>query len=412
MPPPGGGMPPPGGGMPPPGGGMPPPGGGMPPPGGGMPPPGGGMGGYPPGPYGGPGAPAGAMPGGYGPVGPGGYGGPPGGPPPKKGKGLLVLGILGGLLVVGGIVVAMVMLLGGGSRQVSKAYAHLPEGCDAVIHVDVKGLLAVPSVKEHLLPALDKKAKESEDASKGARFLLTAGLDPRKDITGVAVCLDNISPTGAPPDFVVVMGGDLVEGGILDALDKHGDPTKYKKSVDKDGLRVVEYTEDDVVITQAPDAALVLASSMALLKKGVGTSKAYKDVYDLPLGSHVAGIVTQSTVQSLATIASATGGPFGSELNGAGRIELSANLDSGKVRAELDLASASEAEALVKTLRELRKGIDSVPGVDPEISKIVAESKIVSQEKKLIVQLTIPKQLIDQGVKELAKQIESADDEI
>lgn len=94
----GGGGPygPPGGG----GYGGPPPGGGYPPPGGG--PPGGyGPPGAPPPGYGGP--PAGG-PSGYGPPQPyGGYpGGPPAGPPPKKSKALLLVGLgCGGLILLG-----------------------------------------------------------------------------------------------------------------------------------------------------------------------------------------------------------------------------------------------------------------------------------------------------------------------
>jgi len=134
--PPGGGGgyggPPAGGG----GGGYPPPGGA--PPGGGYPPPGG----APPGGYGGPpgyGPPAGGPPG-YGPPQQnyGGYPGGPGGPPPKKSKALLFVGLGCGVLILLGIAGSVVSYFFMKSKMEDAQSAIANFGADS-------GVLAAPA---------------------------------------------------------------------------------------------------------------------------------------------------------------------------------------------------------------------------------------------------------------------------
>ena len=259
-------------------GGMPP-GGGYPPPGGAMPP-----GGMPPGGMrlpvvdGGPGGmPAGAQPRlpavpvvpmelrvapGYGPMG--------GGQPPKKGgKGLLIGGIIGGRRSRSGVIIGAVIfcLLGGSDRKISsKAHEHLPDSCDAVIRVDIKrSARHVDSVKEHVMPVLDKKAKESEDAGKRREVsCMTAGprsrarTSPRR--SSASPTSTSASPAASPtwwPSSVAI----IVDGGILDAIDKHGDKDKWaKKSVEEGrSARHRAQGRQRCYVTQADDAALIIS---------------------------------------------------------------------------------------------------------------------------------------------------------
>ena len=354
--------------------------------------------------------------GGYPPPG-GGYGappgyGPPGGPPPKKGgKGLLIGGIIAGLLLVGGIVVALVFVLGGGSKISSKAHEHLPDSCDAVVRVDLKGLLETESVKEHVVPVLDKKAKDSEDAGKMAKFLITARLDPRTDLTEAVVCVTNVTAgiaTGQP-DFVAIIGGDLVDGAILDAIDKHSDKDKFKKSADKDGLRVIEHKEESVYVTQADDAALIVASKMDLLKDATKTGDHYKKKYSIPLKEQMVAVVSKSTVGALSGLAAAAG-PL--DFSGIGRIVVTASLDPGQLGGKLQMGSKDEARKLRDGLHGLLQDAkkDGLP--DPDANALLDDAKVSSKGDEVLLKVPLPKKLVDEAVKGFAKGLDEADDEI
>ena len=350
--------------------------------------------------------------GGYG--GPPGAGyGPPGGQPPKKGgKGLLIGGIIGGLVLVTIIVVALVFLLGGGSKISSKAHEHLPDSCDAVVRVDIKSLLETESVKEHVVPVLDKKAKDSEDAGKMAKFLITAGLDPRKDLTEAVVCFTNVTAgiaTGKP-DFVAIIGGDLVDGGILDAIDKHSDKDKFKESAEKDGLRVIEHKQESIYVTQAEDAALVVASKMDLLKEATKTGDHYKKKYSIPLKEQMVAVVSKSTVGALSSLAGAAG-PV--DFSGIGRIVVTASLDPGQLGGRLQMGSKDEARKLRDGLHGLLQGAKKGGGIpDPDAKALLEEAKISSKGDEVLIKVPIPKKLVDEAVKGFAEGLDEADDEI
>jgi hypothetical protein len=374
-----------------------PPGGGYPPAGG---PPGGG---YPPAGYGGPGMPAGAQPG-Y-----GGPGGPMGAAPPKKGKGLLIGGIIGGVLLLA-IIAGVLFFALSGSKKTSKAHEHLPASCVAVVRVDIKGLLDVDAVKEHVRPVLDKKAKESEDASKMARFLITAGLDPRKDLHEAVVCLASVNLLGGEPDIVAIVGGDLVQDGILDALDKHGDKDKFAKSTDKKGMRVVVHKQESLFITQADDAALIISNKMSLLKKATETGDFYKKEYDIPLKEQVVGVLTKKLLTTLTALAAAT--PLGGDVGGVGRVVVTGSLDPGQLGARLQMGSKDEArklrDSLNTMLQEIKKG--GVP--DPKGQQLLEGAKVKSKGDEVLLEVPVPKKMIEDGVKDFAKAIDEADEEI
>jgi hypothetical protein len=418
MPPPGGGYPPPGGPMgPPPGGGYPPPGGPMGPPGGGYPPPGGPMGppggGYPPpgGPMGpgGPGGPVGASP--------IGYGGPPGGPGPKKKGGsgaliaiVLVVGVL--VLVGGGLGIAAALgVFSGGSKIKSVAHDHLPKGCQAVVRVNIKGLLKTPALKKHVVPALDDSAKESEDADKFALFLIAARLDPKKDLKEMVLCVKNMGAD--EPTFAAVLGGKLLENGIVDALETQGDKEKFKKAKDVGGLRVIEGKDDPVFITQASDAALVFGNKLGLVKSAAKTGNNHKKLYELPLDEQIVAVITADAVQELSDKAGKQN-PLSAAMKGAGRVVLTASLDTGKVTARLGMPDKEAAEELAEAIKSLIAAVQKTPGgiPDKDAAGLLAKAKIKAVGKELVVSVKIPQKLIEQGAKEVAKGIRRADEEL
>ncbi len=339
-----------------------------------------------------------------------------GAPPKKGGSGALiaVFAVLG-LLVLGGLGVGAYLLFGGGTHYDSVAHEHLPKDCEAVIRIDIEGLTKVPAIKEHVIPAIDEKAKESEDASKMARFLLTAELNPKKDLSELVICVTNIDPSGDEPDVIAVVGGHLLENGIIDAIAKHGKKDKFKKPVEEDGLKIIETKDEPVFVTQAGDAALVISNRKKLLKKATKTGKAFED-YDIPLDEQIVGIIPADTVRELAKSAG-RGLGLGSQLDDAGRIILTVTLDPGKIGGRLEMPSKRAAKELATMLNESLNAMKQMPGGaaafgDPMAAAMLSGAKIKSKGKELVIEVAIPDKLIEKFAKEIAKGIREADEEI
>jgi len=339
---------------------------------------------------------------------------PPGGPPPKKGGAAkFVIAGLGGLVLITAIIVGAVVIFGG-SHLDSVAHQHLPKGCEAVIRVDISGLMKVPAIKEHVVPAIDEHAKDSEDAGKLAAFLLTAQLNPKEDLKEIVVCVKNIDG-GDEPDVLAIVGGHLLDKGIIGALDKHAKKGKFKKPVDEDGLIFVEGKEDEVFIGQVSDAALVVSNKKGLMKKAADTGDAYKEVYKIPLEEQIVAVIPKETVKGLSKQA---GGPFKAKLKGAGRVVVSATLDPGKVGARLEMPSKSAAKELRDAINEFVDQMKQLPGgaaaagMNPMAAAMLDDVKVKTKGKDLVVEIAIPDKYIEDFAKKVAEEIGEADEEI
>jgi hypothetical protein len=426
--PPPGGAPPGGGGYgPPPGappGGMPP--GGMPP--GGMPP-----GGMPPG-----GMPPGGMPPGGAPPGAGGYGPPPGGPPggppgmvppgggavmasppgasasEKKGgcggKGILIIGVLAVLfllLACGGTAAAawyfdvLGAVFGGGK---SVAQKHLPDDCEIVAHMDVKGLMETPAVKKHVVPALDEAVKKDPESDKLAAFFRSAQLNPKKDLHGAVVCMKNLG--GSEPDVLVVIGGNIRPGKVISALEKHADPDEFNKPTTIDGMKVIEAKDEPVMIAQADDGAILFSNQKSLLKSGRKTSSAWKK-YELPLNEQMSVVMTKDAAQAMNKLAG-PGNPLGNSASSLGRGEASLSLDTGKISIKFDVGSDSDAKEMADSINQLLKMAKDGPAMGGDEKEFVESVQIQAEGNVLSGTATLPKKMIEEAAEEFAEGVEEA----
>jgi len=316
------------------------------------------------------------------------------------------------VLVGGGLGVAAALgVFSSGSKLKSVAHQHLPKSCQAVVRVNIKSLLKTPAVKKYVVPAIDEKAKESDDADKLARFLITARLDPKKDLKEMVVCFKELDAD--QPTFVAVLGGTLLENGIVDAIERHGDEDKFKKPKEIGDLRVIEGKDDPVFLTHASDAAFIFGNQLALVKSAAKTGDNHKRRYDLPLDEQVVAVITEDAVVELATQAGKDN-PLQDAMKGAGRLVLSTSLDTGKVTARLGMPDKKAAEDLVEAIKDLITLMKKAPGGIPDATAadLVDKATIKAVGKDLVVSVKIPQELIEQGAKEVAKGIRRADEEL
>lgn len=340
--------------------------------------------GAPPGGYGG----GGYGGGGYGGGGPGGYGGPPAGgfgpaggpsilggggpapagggygPPKKKGSGGLVALIVVAVLLLGGIVGLMVFLLAskGGvisadpsslpAKQASAAYKHVPQGCDVVVRANVAQMMDVPAVKTHLLPVLEEmqlSAATDPDARDADELLSSAGIDAKKDLKDVAVCVKGVSLPKSQQKVLLVLGGDLRPETVVAAWEKVDRRTAERPAVTRSDGRAVGRARmqdgDTIIAGQAADAAIVLTNDEGLFAGAVKESSAYQTDYALPVTSEASVSVGPAVMRD--AVAGGGPNPFLRDLNAITRIVGTASLAEARLELRLGTSSAQAAKGLL-----------------------------------------------------------------
>ncbi len=330
------------------------------------------------------------------------------GPPAKSGgKGLIIaIGVLVGVLLIAGGVLLAWKFMGGSS---SVAHEHLPKGCDAVVRIDFEGLMSVPAIKKHVLPAISKKASKAKDSGKVAKFFWDAGVNPKTDVKEAVLCVANINPASPEPEVVAVIGGSFKKNAIVDAIDKHDKKDKFKDPKKKGGLKVLEAKDKKVFITQADDGALLVGSKWKLVKKASKTSSNHKKTYKLPLDEQIVGIITAKAIGRLSALA----GKMGSSLSGAGQMTFTISLKPGKIGATLVMPSAKAASDLATQLTAMLTMAKASAGtLPPEAKETVDGATVKADGKKVIATAPISKAAITEGAKQFAKGLKKADDKI
>ena len=350
---------------------------------------------------------------GFAPQGPPGYA-PAGGMPPKKGKGglIAVIVILVVLLLGGAGAAVYFLVLGGGfGKSNSKAYSHLPSGCEAVVRLDVGGVLKADAFKKHVLPAIEEQGKGDDDTKKFDAFLKDAGIDPKKDVKDVVLCATNL--TGGEPDVVVVIGGEFSSGAIVPAMQKHAKAGELKDPRDVDGLTIVEGKKDPFIVTQASDGAILFGNKLDLIKSAAKAKGGHKE-YDLALDKELVAVVTAKAVQK----AMSQGGgsnPFAAMMKTAGKFMLSASLSSNTLEARITMGSnadAQEAATGLGAFLELAKAGAAEGGAKggPEAigQEIIKSLKLTADGKDVVAKITMAASTVEDLAKEMAKGIREA----
>jgi hypothetical protein len=334
-------------------------------------------------------------------------------PPAKKsGTALAVVLILVGVVVLAAAGLGVYLFFLRGKKHDSIAHTHLPASCKAVAVVDVRALLEVPSVKEHVVPAIDEKARRDENAGKLAHFLLTAQLNPKKDLKEIAICVEELA---LRPKFVAIVGGRLLERGFVDALEQHGKEEKFHPPKDVDGLRVIEAKERDAYVTQAADAAILLGNDLDLVKKAAARSDAF-EAYALPLDQTMVGVIPAATMAEIAgRITPMLALIGGGALPPFGRAEVTLTLEPGKLGGRMELATDAAAAEVAQKLNQIVAAVSLLPPMMNPTGipiDILRQAVIQAQGKAVVLTLPIPQETIESVMKEIAARIRRADDEV
>jgi len=333
------------------------------------------------------------------------------------GKALLIGGGLVVMALVGCGGVGVALFACGGFDQLkglamgkstSVAHEHLPGNCEAVIRVNVASLLAVPAVKERIVPALDEQVRRDPDAGKLAAFLTTARLDPKRDLEEAVVCLLDVD--SKEPEVLAIIGGSLKRNGVVEALQLHADKDEIKPLREVSGLKIIEARDEPFFISQAADGAILLANKESLLFLAEKPSQAY-EAYELKLSEQASGLVTAAAMRSI-NDGLGPRNPLGATTRNLGKAMLTVSLDTGKVSARVCFGTANDASEAAGAANVLLGGARREPMPDLSQKELVDSLTVRAEGEEVVGELVLPKRMIDDAAREIAEGIREADQKL
>jgi hypothetical protein len=135
------------------------------------------------------------------------------------------------------------LLAGAAATQAAAPDKYMPDNTEMVMFVDVKALLASGVVKKHA----EKEMNDLFEQPQVAEILRALGLEPRKDINSVTICVSKVEidvgggrPDGKAEALILVRGAykpDQIHKTLAEGI--KGDPNKLSSS-EYSGMKVYE----------------------------------------------------------------------------------------------------------------------------------------------------------------------------
>ncbi len=221
----------------------------------------------------------------------------------------------------------------------AKAAAHLPSDCEIGVHFQVGKLISNAAFQKDVVPSLDEmlatEKPKDKDFADFQGFMKDAGLDWKKSIQDVAVCVTSLEKS---PQWALAIGGDIKPDSILPALEKHQGKSKLEP-IDVGGVKGLGDKKGSIV--QLSDGTIVFSETKDFLAKlvpsGDGASK-----LKLDLGKELSFAVSEAGMKA----AFATGKKAPDEFQAIQHVEGSIDLGSGKAVVRLATGSAEAAKKL------------------------------------------------------------------
>lgn len=281
----------------------------------------------------------------------------------------------------------------------SAALAHLPGKCDAVMRIDLAGILGVPAFKSKVVPALEemKKGEPKDEKAKEAKaFLADAGIDPLTDVKEIAVCLRDLNAANpADQKITLVIAGTFKPGAVVPALEKNAKSGKYTVE-ELDGTKVIVDGSKTMFLAQASDGAIVMSYSKESLTDSLKTSDAAA-AFNVPVDASIAVVMPG---EFLKTAMAGKGSPFAAQADKTQRAVLALNL--GKPDLELrvgmtDDKSATELAGAAKMIfGQMMQG--EAPQGDPmaPVMAVLKTATIDSKGTDAVLSVAIPAGKLDE----------------
>jgi hypothetical protein len=276
------------------------------------------------------------------------------------------------------------------------ALSHLSDDCQIAAHIDLGQLIANPSFQKEIVPGLDDVlATESKDKDFGKfqAFLKEAGLDYKKSIHDVAICVGDVK--NAEHSWSVIIGTDMKPDTLAPAMGKEA---KKGAVEDLDGHKV--FVAEKVTIGQG-DGVVIIAADKDMYKKTLAAKGA--SAFTIDASKYLAFEVRENAMKSLLTLDPKTP----DQLKGLKAVKGGSDLASLKTELVGECNTPDDAknlEAFVTLMKgELAKKAAGSPGAD--VLKSLT-SKV--DGSNVVVEITTPQDSFDQGLKMVGAQLKEA----
>jgi hypothetical protein len=287
-----------------------------------------------------------------------------------------------------------------GAADAKAAYNHLPADCDVVARLDISKLMAHPAVAKDVTPLLDQIAqkKDSKDADFKAfqGFLTETGLNLKTSFKSAALCVRGVAQQ---PKFAMIIAGDLKPETIVAAMEKAPMRGKKPTVVDIDGRKAI--SDAKFTMGQAADGSLVFSDDKALFQAATAVSDSYRSKYQLPLEGEIGLAVAETLAKSMSAK-----DPSMKEFGGVGRISASLDLAASKAVARLSCASPEEATKLVLMKAQFKEKAGATSQFGEGKALESANSKV--EGKDVLIDITLPAEVMDQGAKLVSAELAKA----
>jgi hypothetical protein len=284
------------------------------------------------------------------------------------------------------------------------AFVHLPNDCDVVVGLDVKGVMGQKVVKKEILPLVDeaiaKKDAKDDDFKDFQAFLKDAKIDPKKTVSSIAVCVRGIPDQ---PKWGMALAGDFKKESIVKAMEKHLDASEKAKVTEIDGRKAI--SDDKLTLGQAANGTVVMGDDKGLFQAMAKESNSFKSKYKLPVDKHLSFAVPDGLVSRMVKSDSGAPKEFASIKDVVGSVDLS----SGKAIVRLATKSDDDAEKLNALLVLMKSEFQKKMGSQNDFGEADARKNAKSRQdgKDVVIEVALPAGTLDKGVEALAKEMKT-----
>ncbi len=285
------------------------------------------------------------------------------------------------------------------------ALAHMPEGCEAAVAIDLSKIAKHPAVAKEVVPRLDALLTgESKDAKmqRFQGFAKETGLKV-SGLRNVGFCVD--AEAGKPPSYVAMLGADLKPGTLIPALEKAKNPEKAAPTITEvDGVKFIG--DKEMTFAQFADGVVGFGESPDTLKLAIKTGD-NASKYKLDRTKELSFFIGKQLISTdLAKRAGSAAEMFKEVEELTGTMDLT----SGKIQFVIKTLSPESAKKL-DAVATLGKDAAIKDGKAPK--QFGADEALKSLTSKIdgsnvILEATFPAASIEEAVKFLGTQLEAA----
>jgi hypothetical protein len=284
------------------------------------------------------------------------------------------------------------------------ATKHMIDGCLVAVRIDVSKLVGNPSFQAEIVPTLDAMlataAPKEKDFAEFQTFLKDTGVDYKKSINDVVICVSDIKD--ANHKYAVIVGGSMKPDTVAEALAKSD---KKGTLEDLDGHKVL--VEPNAVIGQAPDGVVIVAGDKDMFKKISSSTGAASSPLD---GSkYLSFSLNEQAVSTMMAGAGKKAEPFAMVKKANGFVDL----DAPKIELVADCGTPDDAkklDSLVTLMKdELVKKADSAP---PGVADSLKAMTSHMDGSNVVIDIAAPKDALDKGMKALGDLLKKEKEKI